>query len=168
MLSFFSRGQLGRGLIVEEQSPAIIPALEGIRVQFIAAGGWHSAAISEFGDLYMWGWNESGQLGLAVNHDSGDDGHSTCGQVQCQTVPVPVDIPGDLDVLTVSCGTRHTAALAGDGSVWTWGWGYYGQLGHGDSEDKYTPSQVAAFSSVNHKAKTLCCGDWSTFVIIAK
>ena len=72
-----------------------------------------SCFFTEFGDLYMWGWNESGQLGLAVNHDSGDDGHSTCGQVQCQTVPVPVDIPGDLDVLTVSCGTRHTAALAG-------------------------------------------------------
>ena len=54
MLSFFSRGQLGRGLIVEEQSPAIIPALEGIRVQFIAAGGWHSAAISGEKIRQMW------------------------------------------------------------------------------------------------------------------
>ena len=68
---------------------------------------------SEFGDLYMWGWNEKGQLGLAVNHDSGDCRQSSSSQVQCQTVPVPVDIPGDLEVLTVSCGTRHTAALAG-------------------------------------------------------
>ena len=41
-----SRGQLGRGLIVEEQSAAVIQALEGIKIQFIAAGGWHSAAIS--------------------------------------------------------------------------------------------------------------------------
>ena len=69
---------------------------------------------SEFGDLYMWGWNETGQLGLAVNHhDSIDSNLSSSGQVQCQTVPMPVVIPGDLDVLTVSCGTRHTAVLAG-------------------------------------------------------
>ena len=33
----------------------------------IAAGGWHSAAISEFADLYMFGWNESGQLALPTN-----------------------------------------------------------------------------------------------------
>ena len=46
MFAFFSRGQLGRGLIVEEQSSEVVPALEGIRMQFIAAGGWHSAAIS--------------------------------------------------------------------------------------------------------------------------
>lgn len=69
---------------------------------------------SEFGDLYMWGWNETGQLGLAVNHHDSIDGfQSSTGQVQCQAVPVPVDIPGDLDVFTVSCGTRHTAVLAG-------------------------------------------------------
>ena len=46
MFAFFSRGQLGRGLIVEEQSSEVVPALEGIRILFIAAGGWHSAAIS--------------------------------------------------------------------------------------------------------------------------
>ena len=33
----------------------------------IAAGGWHSAVISEFNDLYMFGWNESGQLALPTN-----------------------------------------------------------------------------------------------------
>jgi len=33
-------------LLVEEQGPEVVPALEGIRIQFVAAGGWHSAAIS--------------------------------------------------------------------------------------------------------------------------
>ena len=31
---------------MDEQSPAVVAALEGIRIQLIAAGGWHSAAIS--------------------------------------------------------------------------------------------------------------------------
>ena len=69
-------------------------------------------------DLYMWGWNETGQLGLSVNHDDTDDDRQTAtsGKVPCQTVPVPVDFPGDLDVMTVSCGSRHTAAIAGTSS----------------------------------------------------
>ena len=37
---------LDRGLIVEEQSSEVVPALEGIRMLFRAAGGWHSAAIN--------------------------------------------------------------------------------------------------------------------------
>lgn len=44
----------------------VLPNLTTGAVQ-IAAGGWHSAAISEFNDLYMFGWNESGQLALPTN-----------------------------------------------------------------------------------------------------
>ena len=66
----------------------------------------------------MWGWNETGQLGLSVNHDDTDDDRQTAtsGKVPCQTFPVPVDFPGDLDVMIVSCGSRHTAAIAGRSS----------------------------------------------------
>ena len=66
----------------------------------------------EFGDLYMWGWNEKGQLGLCVNHYC-DARQTASGQVQCQTVPVPINFPDDSEVMTVSCGTRHTAAVTG-------------------------------------------------------
>lgn len=46
LIFYFSRGQLGRGLLIEEQGPEVVPALEGIRIQSVATGGWHSAAIS--------------------------------------------------------------------------------------------------------------------------
>ena len=62
----------------------------------------------------MWGWNESGQLGLAVNHSDTNDTSSSSTQIQCQAFPVPVDIPDDVDVMTVSCGSRHTAAITGE------------------------------------------------------
>ncbi len=29
--------------------------------------GWHSAVISQYDDLYMFGWNESGQLAMPTN-----------------------------------------------------------------------------------------------------
>lgn len=67
----------------------------------------------EFGDLYMWGWNEKGQLGVGVHNSDHDDRQSSSGQVQCQAVPVPINFPDDLEVMTVSCGTRHTAAVTG-------------------------------------------------------
>jgi len=62
-----TRGQLGHGSLSSEESPRLIMALDGMRIVKIAAGGWHSAAISEFNDLYMFGWNESGQLAQQTN-----------------------------------------------------------------------------------------------------
>lgn len=61
----FSRGQLGHGELNEEDHPRLLKSLDGIRVINTSAGGWHTAAITECNDLYMWGWNHSGQLGIS-------------------------------------------------------------------------------------------------------
>ena len=45
----------------------LVTALDGMRIVKVAAGGWHSAAISDTHDLYMFGWNESGQLAQLTN-----------------------------------------------------------------------------------------------------
>jgi len=62
-----SRGQLGHGTLTGEDQPRLVMALDGVRITKIAAGGWHSAAISQSHDLYMFGWNESGQLAQQTN-----------------------------------------------------------------------------------------------------
>jgi len=62
-----SRGQLGHGTMASEERPRLVMALDGMKIIKIAAGGWHSAAISESHDLYMFGWNESGQLAQPTN-----------------------------------------------------------------------------------------------------
>lgn len=62
-----SRGQLGHGTLSSEAKPRLVTALDGLRITKIAAGGWHSACISQFNDLYMFGWNESGQLAQTTN-----------------------------------------------------------------------------------------------------
>ena len=41
-----SRGQLGHGTVTSEDSPRLVMALDGMKIVKIAAGGWHSAAIS--------------------------------------------------------------------------------------------------------------------------
>ena len=42
----------------------------------------------------------------------------------------------------VSLGLRHSAGVATDGSLWTWGWNDAGQLGSGTNTPVYVPQQV--------------------------
>ncbi|KAG6938687.1 RCC1 domain containing 1, partial [Chelydra serpentina] len=57
-------GQLGHGGLEPVREPRRVEALHGVPMGDVAAGGWHSVSVSEGGDLYVWGWNESGQLAL--------------------------------------------------------------------------------------------------------
>ncbi|CAK8689418.1 unnamed protein product [Clavelina lepadiformis] len=63
-----SRGQLGHGHTNTVEAPQLVETLDGVTIQHISCGGWHSVALAETNDLYTWGWNESGQTGfLAPN-----------------------------------------------------------------------------------------------------
>lgn len=82
----------------------------------VAAGGWHSLALADTGDIYSWGWNESGQLGLpcrkvSVNTKAKKQENESI--VNLQLVPALLSVSED-DVFTqVSGGSRHSAALTG-------------------------------------------------------
>ncbi|PIC54176.1 hypothetical protein B9Z55_003539 [Caenorhabditis nigoni] len=58
-----TRGELGVGLIRRLDEPVHIEHLAGIQISKIACGGWHTVALSNGGDVYVWGWNRYGQLG---------------------------------------------------------------------------------------------------------
>lgn len=47
-------------------------------------------------------------------------------------------------MVIVACGWRHTITVSSSGSLYTYGWSKYGQLGHGDLEDHLVPHQVEA------------------------
>lgn len=52
----------------------------------------------------------------------------------CRYNPVQVQGLSGVVVTQVQAGWRHSAAVSGDGRVYTFGWSKYGQLGHGDYE----------------------------------
>jgi hypothetical protein len=51
-----------------------------------------------------------------------------------------------IKITAVAAGNRHSMALSDEGQLWTFGSGALGQLGHGDTDEKRTPTKVL-FSS---------------------
>ncbi|CAM1306969.1 RCCD1 (predicted) [Pycnogonum litorale] len=161
-----SRGQLGSGCAVDvtcSATPSLIEALHGIKVTSIDCGAWHSVALTEFGDVYTWGWNESGQLGL-VNDDAEAERPTEDNRILIVSTPTLVSsIPDDVNIVKMSCGTRHTVALSEDGFLWAWGWNKYGQLCTGDEDNCTVPIKVETFG---HRIRDLRASRWLTFIQI--
>jgi alpha-tubulin suppressor-like RCC1 family protein len=100
----------------------------------ISAGNNHTAAIKTDGTLWAWGLNYQGQLGL------GDAGNYTDRSS-------PVQVGSGTTWASVSGGYLHTAAIKTDGSLWTWGYNPYGQLGKNDLVSRSSPVQVGALTN---------------------
>lgn len=88
----------------------------------IAAGGLHTCALLETGEVYCWGENGQGQLGA---------GHQT--EEQRGLPGQAVSLGGA--AVQIAAGAHHTCALLDDGQVRCWGRGDEGQLGQGDRND---------------------------------
>ena len=52
----------------------------------------------------------------------------------------------DQRVVAVSAGLAHSLALTADGAVWSWGYGAFGRLGHGDQQSQPLPKKIEAFA----------------------
>lgn len=93
----------------------------------VAAGQFHSCAVTRTGRVKCWGSGDWGQLGNGVGVSS----------------PVPVDVVGLTGrALAVTPGWMHTCALLEDGRVMCWGAGNFGQLGDGTGRTRFTPVEV--------------------------
>ncbi|PKA54527.1 Ultraviolet-B receptor UVR8 [Apostasia shenzhenica] len=123
-------GQLGLGTTEDSLVPKIIEAFQGISVKMVAAGAEHSAAVTENGDLYGWGWGQYGNLGLGDRSD--------------RLIPEKISTNDGQQMVLVACGWRHTITVSSSGALYTYGWSKYGQLGHGDFEDHLIPHRLEA------------------------
>ena len=73
------------------------------------------------------------------------DGQLGHGDAQNQLLPKKVEALAGQRVVAVSARGMHSLAITADGSVWSWGYGALGQLGHGDTQDQLLPKKVEAF-----------------------
>lgn len=121
-------GQLGDGTTTSRMAPISVASMTDKRATAIAAGEFHSLALSMDGALRAWGGNGFGQLGN--------------GSTVSSSVPVAVSIPAGVRFAAIDAKGAHTLALAADGSLWAWGEGGAGQLGTGGSANSDVPVQV--------------------------
>uniref|UniRef100_A0A8C9Z812 Alsin Rho guanine nucleotide exchange factor ALS2 n=1 Tax=Sander lucioperca TaxID=283035 RepID=A0A8C9Z812_SANLU len=108
----------------EPAKPTLESALSGQRVVAVAAGSFHSGAVTEDGGVHMWGDNGSGQCGL-----SGLSAVPNPTPVALLDSGAAASPPQTAPVLELACGEQHTLALSAQREVWAWGSG--GQLGLG-------------------------------------
>ena len=124
-------GQLGDGTTTRKIIPVQVSGLSGIIA--VDSGESHSLALKNDGTVWAWGYNSYGQLGDGM----------TAGN---RTTAVQVSrLSG---IIAIASGAKHSLALKKDGTVWAWGYNYYGQLGDGTTMDKTTPVQVSGLTRV--------------------
>lgn len=108
-------GQIGREPSQGEMSSTTPVLVEGPSdVVRLSAGRVHTCALTRWGEVYCWGWNEYGQLGV----------HTTGAYSAHPTMVAYIG-----SVVSLSAGGHHTCAVADDGRVWCWGENEYGQVG---------------------------------------
>ena len=117
-----SEGQLGVGRGSEWVSgPQQVAGLPTDVVQ-LAAGAGHSLARTGRGEVWVWGSNTEGQLGL------GEDSE--------ETVFSPSLLPLSSGVTHISCGYYHTALVTTQGQLLTFGEADGGKLGLSETEEE--------------------------------
>eukprot|EP00873_Tetraselmis_striata_P043108 jgi/Tetstr1/463372/TSEL_008294.t1 len=137
-------GQLGQGggLGAYAHQPRIVRGTRELRFVQVACGACHTLGLTSSGQVYSFGQGTFGQLGHS--DDSNSDAPSMLKRLWA------------VGILQVAAGENHSAALAADGRVFTWGRGKYGQLGLGDFSSQQSPMPVKALSGV--PMVQICCG----------
>lgn len=141
-----SYGELGNNTTIATCTPITVTG-GGTNWKQVDCGFSHTAAIKTDGRLWIWGKNSRGQLGTNDTID--------------RSTPVTI-FSSATNWKQVSCGAYHTAAIKYDGTLWTWGWNLYGQLGTNDTTDRSTP--VTTFIGGTNWKQVACGSDYMAAV----
>jgi alpha-tubulin suppressor-like RCC1 family protein len=141
------KGELGNGTTADHRTPldVVSPTGEGFleRVDAIASGASHTCALTDIGEVYCWGRNDRGQLGIA--------------RTTSRSIPVRVSRL-TTPVKALAAGSAHTCALTRQGEVWCWGLNKDGQLGVGSTNDYTAPAKIVNPSNIT----AIAAGGWHT------
>ncbi len=131
---FNTDGQRGDGTVstTPSDTPSSVTLPSGVAAAKVAAGGNHALLLSATGDVYAWGRNTSGQLGL--------------GDQASRTAPIKVTLPRP--AIAIAAGRDFSIAALDDGRVYSWGLNSIGQLGDGSRFSSLTPVEVGGITGV--------------------
>ncbi|MFA7209708.1 MAG: fibronectin type III domain-containing protein [Parcubacteria group bacterium] len=137
-------GQLGDNTTIAKYTPVQVLGVGGsgflTDVGQISVGQYHTCATKTDDTIYCWGSNSYGRLGdnTTIN----------------KRTPVQVlGVGGSgflINVNQIAAGNSHTCATKTDGTVYCWGYNYYGQIGDNTTTNRYTPVQVLGVGGIGN------------------
>ncbi|XP_043722871.1 PH, RCC1 and FYVE domains-containing protein 1 [Telopea speciosissima] len=143
------KNRLGHGDKEPRLKPTCVPSLIDYNFHKLACGHSLTVGLTTSGHVFTMGSAVYGQLG---------NPHADA-KLPC---PVEDKLAGE-SVEEVACGAYHVAVLTSRNEVYTWGKGANGRLGHGDIEDRKTPTLVEALK--DRHVKYIACGSTFTAAI---
>jgi len=124
----------------DKAKPAAVVGLGNVRSVTAASGCYGSYALLNDGTVWAWGWNIFRHLGTGSNEEY---------------ITAPEQVKTISEVISAAAGVSHALALRKDGTVWSWGKNWYGQLGVGardidtrKSEDSDFPVQIPGLPKI--------------------
>jgi len=137
----------------------VVYKLEGRRLvkkpdMALALGNAFTLLVTNDGDIYSFGDNASGQLGInnTITH----------------RLPTLLDhgtVFDGKDVVMVSAGDVHSSCITSDGSLWLWGYNRDGGLGLGDFNNRLVPVRIPRAHFNNSHVLMVACGCSFTVVL---
>jgi len=130
------RGQIGTGDNLISTLPIDITAgfelEENEKIIQTSLGGSHSLALTSLNRVFSWGYNSLWQLG-----DGTTSSRSTPGEI---TSRFALNI--DEEIVQISTGNHHSAAVTSFGNLFVFGYNFFGQLGDGTTTNNGTPTNI--------------------------
>ena len=166
-----------------------------IKIRHISSGSIHNLCLDDKSNLYSFGCSKGGQLGLDEDELSIIYKHNQKNKTNikkiadkekdndnefCVKEPQLIKSLKDLEIIKISSGEAHNAALSIDGKCYVWGFGSNGQLGLGFCEDYFpsgegmqksrvfTPTVVKEFDKKNIRISKIFCGKTFTIFLSKK
>ncbi|OHT05249.1 hypothetical protein TRFO_27053 [Tritrichomonas foetus] len=151
VLILTTKGQVfGIGQVANNSATfAEIEFLKDKRIEKIAGIYDHIVALTHDGEIYVWGKNDYGQLGLGHKND-------VFGNFQ------KVDSFSPQKIVDISAGGCYTVFIDSEGDFWATGVGQYGRTMFDDGNDRLKPEKSQVLKSVI----SVQCGNFFTFVQI--
>ena len=149
-------GQLGSGYEIQDEfgrreTRKIIKIENKVKIKAISTSSFHSLILSEEGDVYSFGRNDKGQLGV------NDFDH--------RNKPTLIKLEKDgnkVNVKAISAGVMHSLILTEDGDVYSFGRNDEGQLGlEGPSLPVTEPHLIV----MTEKIKVIAAGDGHSLIL---
>ncbi|KTF72912.1 hypothetical protein cypCar_00046699, partial [Cyprinus carpio] len=181
-----SSHQLVEGTQEKILQPKLAPSFSDAQTKVSSSKGsdGHTLAFTSEGEVFSWGDGDYGKLGhgnsstqkypkliqgplqgkVVVCVSAGYRHSAAVSHGDSNSRNIPTLVKDVSNVGEVSCGSSHTIALSKDGrTVWSFGGGDNGKLGHGDTNRVYKPKVVDALQGMF--IRKVCAGSQSSLAL---